>query len=39
MSNLSSAFGTKDQLRIRTFELNGTTFKVKVPLTSENEAM
>lgn len=41
---LASAFGPKfaehkDALRIRSFKLNGHTFKVKVPLTSENEAM
>lgn len=29
----------KDLLRTRTFELNGHTFKVKVPLTVEMEAM
>jgi hypothetical protein len=42
--DFSKAFGekfaeNKDLLRIRSFELNGHTFKVKVPLTSENEAM
>jgi len=42
--NLAQAFGQKfaedkDALRIRSFELNGHTFKVKVPLTAENEAM
>ena len=41
---LESAFGQKfaeekDALRIRSFELNGHTFKVKVPLTNEMEAM
>lgn len=42
MTQLSQAFGQtfdKDKLRIRSFELGGHTFKVKVPLTSEFEAM
>lgn len=42
MSNLSQAFGTKfnkDALRIRSFEFNGHTFKVRVPLTAESDAM
>ena len=29
----------KDDLRIRSFEMNGHTFKVKVPLTAEFEAI
>ena len=42
MSNLSKAFGSnfeanKDALRIRKFEFNGHTFKVKVPLTIESD--
>ena len=42
MSKFSKAFGislNKDLLRIRSFEFNGHTFKVKVPLTSESDAM
>lgn len=42
MNNLSQAFGTKfnkDALRTRTFEFNGHTFKVRVPLTVESDAM
>lgn len=42
--NLASAFGQKfqdhkDAIRIRSFELGGHTFKVKVPLTIELDAM
>lgn len=42
--NFAEAFGAnfaenKNAIRIRTFDLNGHTFKVKVPLTSEMEAM
>ena len=39
--NLSNAFGdlNKDALRIRTFTLGGHTFKVKVPLTAETDAI
>lgn len=42
MSNLSQAFGSKfnkDALRVRSFEFNGHTFKVRVPLTAETDAM
>jgi hypothetical protein len=42
MTKLSTAFGNKfdkDSLRIRSFVLNGHTFKVKVPLTAETDAM
>ena len=42
MSNFSQALGSKfnkDTLRIRSFEFNGHTFKVKVPLTAESDAM
>lgn len=42
MNGFSQALGTKfnkDALRIRTFEFNGHTFKVKVPLTIESDAM
>ena len=41
MTNLSQAFGNfnKDALRVRSFEFNGHTFKVKVPLTAESDAM
>ena len=44
MTNLANAFGSKfmeqkDSLRIRSFKFGGHTFKVKVPLTVETEAM
>lgn len=44
MSKLGQAFGekfekNKDLLRIKTFEYCGHTFKVKVPLTAEYDAM
>ena len=44
MNQFANAFGAKfvenkDLLRIRSFELGGHTFKVKVPLTAEIEAM
>lgn len=44
MSNFSNALGkkfieNKDAVRVRTFELGGHTFKVKVPLTVENDAI
>lgn len=44
MNQFANAFGAKfvenkDLLRIRSFELGGHTFKVKVPLTSELDAM
>ena len=44
MNKFSKALGTKfelskDILRIRTFELNGHIFKVKVPLTIETDAI
>lgn len=42
MTRLSSAFGsnyTADSLRTKTFELGGHTFKVRVPLTKEMEAI
>lgn len=40
--NLEQAFGTKfqkDVLRTRQFELNGHTFKVRVPLVAEMDAI
>lgn len=40
MNQLAQAFGKKfdkDTLRIKSFEYNGHTFKVKIPLTSEYE--
>ena len=42
--SFATAFGAKlaenkDLLRIRTFDMGGHTFKVKVPLTAELEAM
>jgi ribosomal protein S17E len=44
MTQLSAAFGNKflenkDLVRTRSFDLGGHTFKVKIPLTSEYEAM
>jgi hypothetical protein len=42
MTNLSKAFGKKfdaDSIRIRSFEFNNHTFKVKVPLTAEFESI
>jgi hypothetical protein len=44
MSQFAAALGSKfaenkDAIRIRSFELGGHTFKVKVPLTAEFEAM
>jgi hypothetical protein len=41
MSNLSQAFGklNTDALRTRSFEFNGHTFKVRVPLTAESDLM
>ena len=42
MNGFSQALGTKfnkDALRTRSFELNGHTFKVRVPLTVESDAM
>jgi hypothetical protein len=44
MNKLATAFGKdflkhKDMVRTRTFVLGGHTFKVKVPLTAEFEAM
>lgn len=37
MSKLSSAFGSADQLRIKTFEFQGQTFRVRVPRTKDLE--
>lgn len=37
MSKLSSAFGASDQLRIKTFEFQGQSFRVRVPRTKELE--
>lgn len=39
MTKLSSALKLKDSIRIKSFELAGHTFKVKVPLNAELEAM
>ena len=42
MSNLSSAFGkkfNKDIIRTRSFDFNGHTFKVRVPLSAEYESI
>lgn len=42
MNQLSQAFGKgfdKDQLRVKSFQYGGHTFKVKIPLTSEYESI
>ena len=42
MNQFANALGksfNKDALRIRTFDMGGHTFKVKVPLTAEYESM
>ena len=39
MTRLSSALGTSAQLRIKQFDLGGHTFKVRVPLVSESDAI
>ena len=42
MNQFANALGksfNKDTLRIRTFDMGGHTFKVKVPLTAEYESM
>lgn len=44
MNQFANALGkkfieNKDAIRIRSFELGGHTFKVKIPLTSDHEAM
>jgi hypothetical protein len=39
MTKLSSALKLKDTIRIKSFELAGHTFKVRVPLSSELEAI
>lgn len=39
MGKLSAAFGDAAALRTKTFELAGHTFKVKVPVTAEFDAM
>jgi hypothetical protein len=39
MTKLSSALKLKDSIRIKSFELAGHTFKVRVPLSSELEAI
>lgn len=39
MTRLSSAFGGTENLRIKSFELGGQTFKVRIPLTKEMEAI
>lgn len=42
MTQLAQAFGAnfnKDNIRIRSFEFGGHTFRVKVPLTSEYEVL
>jgi len=39
MTRLSSAFGNTDALRVKTFELGGHIFKVRIPLTKEMDEM
>lgn len=39
MTRLSSAFGEIKDLRTKTFELGGHTFKVRVPLSKEMESI
>lgn len=39
MTKLTSAFGELSNLRTKTFELAGHTFKVRIPLTKELDAM
>lgn len=42
MSNLEQAFGkkfNKDNVRIRSFDFGGHTFKVKIPLSAEYESL
>lgn len=39
MTRLSSALGTTPQLRVKQFVLGGHTFKVRVPLVSESDAI
>jgi hypothetical protein len=39
MTRLASAFGNTDALRVKTFELGGHLFKVRIPLTKEMEEM
>lgn len=39
MSRLGSAFKNSDNLRLKTFELGGQIFRVRIPLTKEMEAI
>lgn len=39
MTRLSSAFGNSDKLRVKSFELGGQVFRVRVPLTKEMDAI
>lgn len=39
MTRLSSAFGNTGALRLKSFELGGHVFKVRIPLTKEMEEM
>ena len=39
MTRLSSAFGETSNLRTKTFELGGHTFKVRIPLSKELDAL
>lgn len=39
MTRLASAFGNTGALRVKTFELGGHLFKVRIPLTKEMEEM
>lgn len=39
MTRLASAFGETTSLRTKTFELGGHTFKVRIPLSKELDAL
>ena len=39
MTRLGSAFKNSDALRLKTFELGGQVFRVRIPLTKEMEAI
>lgn len=39
MTRLGSAFKNSDNLRLKTFELGGQIFRVRIPLTKEMEAI
>ena len=39
MTRLGNAFKNSDVLRLKTFELGGQIFRVRIPLTKEMEAI